>query len=492
MAQWRPGRLKCSSIASYVALNALMGAVASLSASETPAGSDALARALLNAGFSFADDSEPTNNTANWTSATDTLSTTASTTDISRTATGTPTATNSYTSTAATTTTKSHSSTATTQTNTYTGTSATTSTNTYTFTATSTWVSATRTSATSSSTTSVTQSSSTRSQTKTTASSTSTSATATTFTSTSSSATTSTSATTSLTTHTRTSSTRSSYTETMTTTTLSVTSTETTSISTTSTSSISSSSSTSISNTSSYTTRTTTATTFTTNTSTRSSSTTEYTLTTTTSTSSTTYTTTNSVTTTATTTSMSSTLTTSVTSTSTRWPEVRVVGSIELIVMNAYSLIRDEFSVVAFRYAIGLLAQVDMASVNVIIEAVQGTSTQALINFVVEEFRLSHQETAIESRRLLAIFDSMPNSLIVAKLRDGLRVHAVDRPLQVIAMKATVSLINPGEAEQVVQLGTSTTTPPDSEFQVGEDSGSGMGVFIALGSVFVSNSLCWA
>lgn len=159
--------------------------------------------------------------------------------------------------------------------------------------------------------------------------------------------------------------------------------------------------------------------------------------------------------------------------------------------MNAYTLITDEFSVLALRYGIGLLAQVDMASVSLTIDPVEGTSTKATINFLVEEFRLSQQEAERESNRLSLQFEDMPVSEITSKLRDGLTMHSsVNRPIQVLTMKTRVFLKNPGEAQQEVFQAT-TTTLANNEALFSEDRGSGRGVFIVLWAVFASNSLSW-
>jgi len=158
--------------------------------------------------------------------------------------------------------------------------------------------------------------------------------------------------------------------------------------------------------------------------------------------------------------------------------------------MNAYDLIRDDFSVLAFSHGISLLAQVNPASINLTIEPVPGTSTKATINFIVEELRLSQQEADSESKRLSALFDSMPVSLITSRLREGLSMHSVDRPIQVVAMNARVFLINPGEDRQEV-LQPTTSTLSNNELQVGDDGVSGRGVFIVLWAVFASNILSW-
>lgn len=158
--------------------------------------------------------------------------------------------------------------------------------------------------------------------------------------------------------------------------------------------------------------------------------------------------------------------------------------------MNAYALIRDDFSVLAFSHGISLLAQVDPASINVTIEPVPGTSTKASINFIVEELRLSQQAADSESKRLSALFDNMPVALIESRLREGLTMHSVTRPILVVKMKARVFLINPGEDGQEV-LQSTTTTLANNELQVGDDGVSGKGVFIVLWAVFASNILSW-
>lgn len=158
--------------------------------------------------------------------------------------------------------------------------------------------------------------------------------------------------------------------------------------------------------------------------------------------------------------------------------------------MNAFSLLRDDFAVLAFRQGISLLARVDITSVKVVIEPVEGISTKATINFIIAESRLSEREADLESKRLSALFDSVSKLLVTSKLREGLRMRSVDMPLQVLAMTTSVTLLLPGEDEaQRVEWKVLAPQPQENYSQVSEDGGSGARPYIALCVALVSSFL---
>lgn len=183
-------------------------------------------------------------------------------------------------------------------------------------------------------------------------------------------------------------------------------------------------------------------------------------------------------------------------------PEVRMVGTIALMVMNAYAFAENEFSTAAVIYGLSRWATVDVSEVRAAIETeerrlldvrrLQASSTKAMLKFSIHVIRSRRLQAETEFDRLSALIANVQIASLTSELRYSMMSLGISLPLRAVSLDGNVSLIIPGEG--AVRYGPTTTLPGNSsseqaQVQDLQDRASGVENLLALWSIIAYYSL---